>query len=92
MTAPPRKPWLTKSTVWRFAVWSCFAVATYFLWFDVFWAFHHHYALGVFSWLWLGGEDGFLVLPNPCGLPLTLGAWILALLLARHMTKPESEP
>ncbi len=72
----------------RFAVWLGFAVATYLLWSHVFWGFHHDYALGAFAWLLLGGEEGFSVTPNPCGLILTLGVWFLALTLARILSKP----
>jgi hypothetical protein len=40
------------------------------LWAEPFYAFHHDYALGPFAWLLIGGEDGFHVILNPCGIVL----------------------
>ena len=40
----------------------------YVLWVREFYGFHHDYALGIAAWLLVGGEDGFHLMPNPCGI------------------------
>lgn len=50
--------------------WLCLA---YILWVHEFYGFHHDYALGIFAWLMVGQEDGFVLIPNPCGIVLNLG-------------------
>jgi len=56
----------------HFAVVAVALLGGHLLWVQPVWGFHHDYSLGIFAWLFLGGEDGFFVFPNPCGLPLTL--------------------
>lgn len=49
--------------------------ACHLLWVQPIWAFHHDYTLGVFGWLLVGGEEGFVVMPSFLGAPLTLGCY-----------------
>lgn len=80
-----RKRPFDRRIVWRSGRWIAFAVATYLLSMHVWWGFHHDYGLGVFAWLWLGGEEGNSVTLNPCGLILTVAAWCLLLVLVRKL-------
>ncbi len=50
-------------------------LGSHLLWAQPIWAFHHDYFLGVFAWLGMGGEEGFTISPNLCGLPLTLATF-----------------
>ena len=53
-------------------------VANHFLWVEPIWGFHHTGSLGVFAWLIIGSEDGFVITPNIIGLPLTIAShWML---------------
>lgn len=61
-------------------MWFGWTVLMYILWIRGFYGFHHDYALGVFAWLLIGEEDGFVVMPNPCGIVLNglltaFGTW-----------------
>ncbi|MEZ6059186.1 MAG: hypothetical protein R3C19_02375 [Planctomycetaceae bacterium] len=52
--------------------------AGHLLWVQPVWGFHNDYSLGVFAWIFVGGEDGFVVMPNIVGLPLTgCSYWLL---------------
>ncbi len=53
-------------------------VGNHFLWVEPVWGFHHDHTLGIFAWLFIGGDDGFSIFPNVLGLPITiLGYWML---------------
>ena len=55
----------------------------HFFWVEPVWGFHHDYSLGIFAWLFLGGEDGFVIMPSVLGLPLTMAAFIAYIAVLR---------
>ena len=57
------------------------------LWIEEFYGFHHDYALGVFAWLLVYGEEGFSVMPNPCGLAINLGLTVFTTYIAGWTTR-----
>ena len=47
-------------------------LANHILWVQPLWGFHHTYTIGIFAWLLIGGDEGFGIVPNMLGFPLTL--------------------
>jgi hypothetical protein len=57
------------------------------LWIEKYYGFHHDYAMGIFAWLLVGGEDGFSLMPNPCGMAINLGLTVFATYAAGWTTR-----
>ena len=53
-------------------------LGAHFLWVEPIWGFHHEYSLGIFAWLFIGGEDGFSIFPNIIGVSLSVAASYIA--------------
>lgn len=49
-------------------------VASYVLWVQPIWAFHHDSSLGVFAWIVMSDEEGSAPFPSIIGFPLTIAA------------------
>jgi len=49
----------------------CVLIANHIIWVQPIWGFHHDYSLGIFIWLFIGGEDGFSISPNIVSVFLT---------------------
>ena len=67
----------------HFAVVAFALLGGHFLLVEPIWGFHHTYSLGIFAWLFLGGEDGFLIIPNVLGLPITAASFITYIAMLR---------
>ena len=68
-------------------IWIGWLVVQDVLWAEQYYGFYHDYALGIFAWLLVGGEDGFSLMPNPCGVALNLGLTVFTTYAAGWTTR-----
>lgn len=77
-SATDRKDWKR-----HFVVLSLALLGGHLLWVQPIWGFHHDMTLGVLAWLFIGGEDGFWMMPGILTLPLTTLVFVAYLRVLR---------